>query len=447
MMRLSFGRNFHHTWFHRPSLNGNKFRTIRSVDLGTVWFSTTNEEKKNETKNSDGTFFPQAISGRSFFMSEWEIGTLKSLWTRRNIDLNFSFNDWERHESPTRHFRHLSLGEMWRSSTFRRMLFPDLFAVAATSSFVTYWNLESLDDYKYSAHDVDVAGNIIELHQSMMTLPTIPFTISAFALGLLVTFRTQSGNARYVRARQDWGAMINVCRDLVSRVTNRYPKGDAQSFAVKLVATFPYTVMYHLTKDGANTNLDLRGKTDVEIEELKSDSLRQLLTQKIWINPNERDLAFIDGLLAQDVKNRPLFCLNELRRTNVQAGTDAIQTSGTDIRLTIGDPVVSSGLDDRILDLMNALGSCERILRTPIYTSYTRHASRFLTLWCNALPMALYPLVGPTLTVPFSLVISFVMFGLEDIGIRVEQPFNILPLWQYCETIEASCNQVTKQHK
>ena len=37
------------------------------------------------------------------------------------------------------------------------------------------------------------------------------------------------------------------------------------------------------------------------------------------------------------------------------------------------DPVATAQLNDRINDLMAVLGGCERILRTPIYTPYTRY--------------------------------------------------------------------------
>jgi len=43
---------------------------------------------------------------------------------------------------------------------------------------------------------------------------------------------------------------------------------------------------------------------------------------------------------------------------------------------------------------------------------------------------------------PMTLVISFFMLGIEDIGSRVEQPFDVMPLWQYCEDIEFSCQQL-----
>lgn len=275
----------------------------------------------------------------------------------------------------------------------------------------------------------------------MITLPAMPFTLSAVALGLLVTFRTQAGHARYVDARKDWGAIINVTRNLASRCLTRFSRSEDQRYAVRLIQTFPIALKYHLTEDGWSRDIKIEnGMTGAEIEQIKSDAMRAELQSGVWSveqergPTDERSRAFVDALMSPSVSNRPLFALHALAHLNSDLANE------NDL-----DSIASTAIDDRILDLTNALGSCERILRTPIYTSYTRHTSRFLTLWCNALPMALYPVVGPALTVPFSLVLSFAMFGIEDIGCRIEEPFAKLPLWQYCETVTVSTNELVQQ--
>lgn len=59
-----------------------------------------------------------------------------------------------------------------------------------------------------------------------------------------------------------------------------------------------------------------------------------------------------------------------------------------------------------------------------------RHLSRFLFVWCSALPLALYPLVGPMGTIPTSTILTFFFLGIEDIGARSRALFwcNILML-------------------
>lgn len=392
-----------------------------------------------EKEKAEGTEKARTTHGRALLQTD---DSLRSFWYSRNIDLNFTFRDWKTHKSNFRHFKHLMPKNIIQSATFRRLLFPDLLVVGITSTAVTSWNMYCVESEKAKA--IEVAGNMIDLHHTMITLPTLPFTLSAFALGLLVTFRTQSGNNRFVQARKDWGAIINTTRDLASRILARFPheQTDNRRFGVRLVKTFPYALKFHLTEDGWSQRVDVtEDMSDADVEDAKAVELRRQIVNDIWTGAlTAREEAYLDALLDKTTANRPLHVLHELSRLNAISSRDDAENAGT----TIGNPIVSSGIDARICDLTNAMGSCERILRTPIYTSYTRHASRFLTLWCNALPMALYPLVGPELTIPFSLAISFVMFGIEDIGIRVEEPFSVLPLFQYCDAIRNSCEQLEK---
>lgn len=55
---------------------------------------------------------------------------------------------------------------------------------------------------------------------------------------------------------------------------------------------------------------------------------------------------------------------------------------------------------------------------TPIPLSYTRHTSRSLMLWLSTLPFALWPACG-WLTVPATIVLSYVFVGIDEIGVEV----------------------------
>ena len=41
--------------------------------------------------------------------------------------------------------------------------------------------------------------------------------------------------------------------------------------------------------------------------------------------------------------------------------------------------------DDQITELMSCVGGAERIVRTTVPSSYSRHTSRFLSIWCFTL--------------------------------------------------------------
>ena len=54
--------------------------------------------------------------------------------------------------------------------------------------------------------------------------------------------------------------------------------------------------------------------------------------------------------------------------------------------------------------------------------SYSRHTSRFLTIWCGTLPIALVKNLG-WYTTPVVIVACWCLFGIEEIGHLIEQPF------------------------
>jgi len=81
-------------------------------------------------------------------------------------------------------------------------------------------------------------------------------------------------------------------------------------------------------------------------------------------------------------------------------------------------------------------GACERIFKSPIPLVYTRHTARFLTVFCTLLPFGLWgPMDGSWnhwLTIPIAYGIAFFLFGVEEMGIQIEEPFSILPIEAFC---------------
>eukprot|EP00891_Asterochloris_glomerata_P002150 jgi/Astpho2/2150/Aster-03144 len=88
-----------------------------------------------------------------------------------------------------------------------------------------------------------------------------------------------------------------------------------------------------------------------------------------------------------------------------------------------------------ISELVGTMGACERIFSTPIPLSFTRHCCRCLTIWLLTLPVALYDSLGWA-TVPASFIAAFMLLGIEEIGVQIEEPFAILPLQPLCEIIK-----------
>jgi hypothetical protein len=67
-------------------------------------------------------------------------------------------------------------------------------------------------------------------------------------------------------------------------------------------------------------------------------------------------------------------------------------------------------MDMNITSFEDALGGCERILKTPVPLSYTRHTGRFLMIWLTMLPFSLYGSCGIG-TIPLCVIIAFLLLG------------------------------------
>ena len=96
-------------------------------------------------------------------------------------------------------------------------------------------------------------------------------------------------------------------------------------------------------------------------------------------------------------------------------------------------------IDQNVQQLVDYLGGCERIHSTPLPYPYTVHLRRALICYCFTLPLALAPRFGWS-SIPAVLILCYVLFGIEEIGVEIEDPFgkdiNDLPLERICQSIE-----------
>ena len=92
------------------------------------------------------------------------------------------------------------------------------------------------------------------------------------------------------------------------------------------------------------------------------------------------------------------------------------------------------------------LGSSERILTSPVPLFYSRHLARFLAVWLLLLPFGLYEAFAPSWNhvamIPTMVVISTMLFGIEEIGTQLEEPFTVLPMQAFCDKIFNWCTEI-----
>ena len=100
-------------------------------------------------------------------------------------------------------------------------------------------------------------------------------------------------------------------------------------------------------------------------------------------------------------------------------------------------------LEEDLRELDVVVGGCERLFSSPLPPTQARHAMRCLFLWIMALPIAL---ASSTSMAPLSIAFwvfltTYIFVGIEEVGVQVEQPFEIIPMTQLCNIIMANLEE------
>jgi ion channel-forming bestrophin family protein len=229
----------------------------------------------------------------------------------------------------------------------------------------------------------------------------IPETAHGFigaALGLLLVFRTNASYDRFWEGRKLWGGIVNETRNIVRQGSVWLKEEPARVRELILWTTcFPHACRSRL-----------RG-------------LKELGPSAEKLPPNE-----VADVVAAE--HAPLAVARKM--------TAVLENARRDGKLHDYAAVMS---DQNIQLLIDYIGACERIHATPIPFAYAVHLRRALLMYCWTMPFAL---VGrwDWVTIPATLFISYILFGIEEIGVEIEDPFgtdeNDLPLDEICGKIE-----------
>lgn len=224
--------------------------------------------------------------------------------------------------------------------------------------------------------------------------PAIPpsvHTLVGVALGLLLVFRTNASYDRYWEGRRLVGAIVNNARDL-ARQTRSFLDAAAPEVRAaqgELIVAFYATIRRYLRNEREWPEL---------ADRLGAERLAQLAASRCPPVLVARWLS--DGFVAE-----------------ARAGRLSEQ------RLQV--------LDNAISDIVDFFGGCERIMKTPVPFAYAHHIKGFLTLFCMTVPLAMLAEMG-WYTAPASAIVAYALFGIDEIGVEIEDPFgydpNDLPL-------------------
>lgn len=73
----------------------------------------------------------------------------------------------------------------------------------------------------------------------------------------------------------------------------------------------------------------------------------------------------------------------------------------------------------------------------------SRHVIRCLLIWLFSLPIVLASIMGPLQNALWVGLTAYIFIGIEEVGSQVEQPFQVMPLYQLSDLIQRSIEEST----
>ena len=232
-----------------------------------------------------------------------------------------------------------------------------------------------------------------------MGIEVTPYEVAGAALGLLLVLRTNAGYDRWWEGRKLWGGIVNQSRTLAITALAHGPDDpDWRRRLLGWTAAFPHAC-----------RRSLRGERNLpELVPLVGDEGASQVAGARHMP------TFVSARVAALLR-------------------EAAEGGGLDrFAFLVAEEARNS--------LIDHVGGCERILKSPLPKPYAIDIRRFITLFLVTLPFGLLPRVGSLMPLAVFLV-SYPILALDQIGAALQNPFSRrnlghLPLDDICATIE-----------
>ncbi len=234
-----------------------------------------------------------------------------------------------------------------------------------------------------------------------LELPVGPHEVAGAVLGLLLVLRTNAGYERWWEARKLWGGIVNQTRNLAIQALCYGPDDPRwREDVVRWTIAFAHASRRSLRGERALPELEsLLGKAG-------ADRVARSAHMPIAV------ARVVGGLLreAHDDGRMSGFAFHQAERERAT--------------------------------LIDHIGACERIFKTPLPAAYSIKIRRFLVLFLVTLTFALFhKFQSDWLVPPFLMLVAYPVLAVDQIGAELQNPFatrNLghLPLDDICGTIE-----------
>jgi putative membrane protein len=233
-------------------------------------------------------------------------------------------------------------------------------------------------------------------------LPVAPFEIAGAALGLLLILRTNAGYDRWWEGRKLWGGIVNQARNIVISALAYGPADQAwREKLVRWTAVFPHIARCSLRGEPPSPEVVALVGQDNADQIASANHMPSFVALKLG------------GLLRDACEHGKM------------------------------DRFAFMQLDKERAMLIDHIGACERIKKTPLPLVYAIKIRRFIALVLLTLPFALLHRIEESeWLIPFiTMLVAYALVSLDQIGIELQNPFSKqflshLPLGEISANIE-----------
>lgn len=265
---------------------------------------------------------------------------------------------------------------------------------------------------------------------TFVAIPFLPVGTIGTAVAFYVGFKNNQAYDRLWEARKLWGGFTNTSRNFSAQLIALVEdKAVVKELLYRHIAYLNVlrlqlrkTIPWATSKE--NLHQTFRGER-AELEEF-DQGLKKILEEN---NKGEYYEALrIKNNVASGILKLQILDLTRLKREKKI------------------DEYEHSDLVRHVNEFFNLQGGCERLKSTPLFRQYSIFSRVFVVLFIYLLPFGLLKDLnnladwGVWLTIPFSMLISWVFFTMEQIGEFSENPFdnsvNDTPIAAICRNIE-----------
>ncbi|MHB1078276.1 MAG: bestrophin family protein [Prosthecobacter sp.] len=276
-----------------------------------------------------------------------------------------------------------------------------------------------------------------------IAIPFLPIGTIGTAVAFFVGFKNNQAFDRLWEARRLWGGITNVSRSFVAHLKASLPteSKDVREAAYRHLAFINILrLQLRRTIPWATSKQNLHKTFAGERHELEEfgNGLKRILEE-------HAKMQYFDHLKSL---NNPACMLLKVHAEHLAR----LKREGA------LDPFEHIELMRLINEFHNLQGGCERIKATPLFRQYSISSHIFVQIFILLLPFGLLKDLsavvggpGVWLTIPFSVLISWVFYTMEQTGEFSENPFdnaiNDTPISTICRNIEIDVREILGEEK